>query len=154
MTRSPQMEKIQYAHSAYIDNLLPDRYPEWMHWIIFPGCVLMLDAVNFTFIKSFYSMITQALVTNYVTVNTSLLICPCFWYVRENKTKDKNHFIFCLRHVESLWNNVPRTHFEKRCRVRDVTRRTPPKNNYQPFMTPITVASIILFQEAKKAHFY
>ena len=42
----------------------------------FPGCVLMLDAVNFMFIKFFYSVITQALVTNYVTVNTSLLICP------------------------------------------------------------------------------
>ena len=68
----------------------------------FPGCVLMLDAVNFMFIKFFYSVITQALVTNYVTVNTSLLICPFPLICKGNKTKDKNCFIFCLRHVESL----------------------------------------------------
>lgn len=78
MTRSPQMEKIQYAHPAYIDNLLPDRYPEWMHWIIFPGCVLMLDAVNFTFIKSFYSMITsishKLCYSKYFTFDMSLLL--------------------------------------------------------------------------------
>lgn len=33
-------------------------------------------------------------------------------------------------------------------------RRKPPKNYCQPFMTPISMASIILLLEAKKAHFY
>lgn len=78
MTRSPQMEKIQYAHPAYIDNLLPDRYPEWMHWIIFPGCVLMLDAVNFTY-KIFLlydnSSISHKLCySKYFTFDMSLLL--------------------------------------------------------------------------------
>lgn len=63
---------------AYIDNLLPDRYPEWMHWIIFPGCVLMLDAVNFTFIKIFLLYDNSSISHKLCYSNTLLLICPYF----------------------------------------------------------------------------